>query len=145
MTNQKFMPDATPQERLQVLQDTAVRVEETKMYKPLSALELDIKREKLTENLISLDVANEAFELVKEQHKAKVKPLSAENAILITEVRTQQELVEGVFYHLPDYDNNIMVTYDAEGSVMNERRLRPDEKRGQSRLFTPVKKTGTEG
>lgn len=143
MTTQKFMPNADSQERLQVLQDTAVRVEETKMYIPLSALELDIMREKLTENLIALDVENEAFDLVKEEHKAKVKPLQAENAILITQVRTGQELRAGVFYHLPNYDTNTMCTYDSNGDCVNERRLRPDEKKGQSRLFVPIAKTGT--
>lgn len=144
MTKEKFMPNAEQQERLQVMQDTAAKVEETKMYKPLSQLELDIKREKLTENLIALDVENEAFDLVKEQHKAKVKPLSAENAILITEVRTGQELVEGTFYHLADYDNSLMLTYDTNGDCVQERRLRPDEKKGQSRLFVAKKKTGTD-
>lgn len=137
------MPEADYGERLQVLQDTSVKVEDTKMYVQLSTNELDIKREKLTENLIALDVEREAFDLVKEQHKAKVKPLSAENAILIAEVRTGQELREGTFYHIPDYENSVMKVYDEHGEPVLERRLRPEEKNAQTRLFIPNIKNGT--
>lgn len=124
-------------QNVEVLQNTADRVEETKYYVKLTPEELDQKREKLTENLINLDVENEAFELVKEEHKAKVKPLQAENAILITQVRTGQELRQGVIYHVANYDSGMMETFDSEGEMIGSRRLRPDEKKGQSKIFIP--------
>lgn len=147
MNKQKFMPElADDKDRLSSMQSMAAKVDETKRYVTLTPLELDIKREKLTENLIALDQENESFDLVKEEHKAKVKPLQAENSILITEVRTGQELREGTFYDIPDYESNLMVTYDNNGDWVAERRLRPDEKQGQSKMFIPKGfqgKTGT--
>lgn len=141
-----FRPDLSHNERIDILQNTSEKVEETNYYAPLTQEQLDIKRERLTENLISIDAATEEFEKVKADHKAKVNPLKAENAILLTEVRTGQELKKGVLYHMANYDTGMMETYDSDGYLVSTRRLRPDEKKGQSKLFIPggFKSTGTD-
>lgn len=135
---ERFMPDAEYQDRIQVLQDTAEKVENTDYYAQLSEEELGNKRQEFVDNAVKL---NELKLKLKEQSddlKGKMKPLDHLNNQLMYEVSTRQEKRSGNVYHIADYDNSEMATYDAHGECIARRRLTPAEKKGsQSRLFIP--------
>lgn len=131
------MPDANPQDRVQVLQDTAVKVENKEYYTPLTQADLDLKREQFTDNSIWLGNEKSKIKEIVDTHKENIKPQVEENAKLLYEITTKQEKREGILYHLPDYDNSVMTTYDENGEFVESRRLRPEEKTGQSRMFIP--------
>ncbi len=141
---QKFAPTLSDHERIQVMQDTAEKVEETEYLVPLTQEDLDIKREQFTDNSIWLGNENVKIKEAVSLHKDSIKPKATENAKLLQEITTKQEVKTGIIYHIADYDNSLMVTYDQQGDFVSSRRLRPDEKKGQSKLFIPSNiKTGT--
>ncbi len=137
---QKFMPDAPYAERMQVLQDTAEKIEQKEYYTPLTQSDLDLKREQFTDNSIWLGNEKAKIKELVDTHKQHIKPKAEENTKLLYEITTKQEKREGVIYHIADYDNSIMVTYDENGDFVESRRLRPEEKKGQSRMFVPTVK-----
>lgn len=134
--SKQFMPEERPDRRLQMLRDHADKMEETKYYKDLSQDELDVKREKLTDNMIKVSDFEDTLNEIKENYKEKMDPLKRETKELLSQVKTRKELVEGTLFHLADHENSIMETYDEKGDFVSSRRLRPDEK--QPKLF-PIK------
>lgn len=143
MNKQKFMPELTDnQDRVLALQEQASKVENTEYRIALTPEELDQRREQFTNNSIWLKEQADKFNDVKVEYKDKVKPKATENETLIDEIVTRQQRKTGTLYHIADHEESIMVTYDEAGEWVSERRLRPDEKKGQSRLFIPIK-TGT--
>jgi phage terminase Nu1 subunit (DNA packaging protein) len=134
--SKQFMPDERPDRRLQMLRDHADKTEETKYYKDLSQEELDIKRERLTDNLIKVSDLEDDLNVIKENFKEKMDPLKRETKELLGQVKTGKEQVEGTLFHIADHENSIMETWDEKGDFVSSRRLRPDEK--QPKLF-PIK------
>jgi hypothetical protein len=133
----QFMPDADPRTRIQVMQDTAEKIEETEYLVPLTQEALDLKREQFTDNSIWIGERTATIKEIVAEHKEAVKPKAEENAKLLQEITTRQEKKSGTLYHLPNYETGFMATYDQNGDLVGTRRLRPEEKKGQSKLFIP--------
>lgn len=139
---EKFMPELHDQrDRVQALQESAAKIEQKEYYTPLTQGDLDLKREQFTDNSIWLGNEKAKMKELVDTHKENIKPKAEENMQLLQEITTKQSKKEGIIYHVPDYDNGIMVTYDEEGEFVESRRLRPEEKKGQSRMFVPATKT----
>lgn len=86
-----FMPEILDSKaRLQILQDHADHVEETKYLKPLTQEELDLRREQLTDNSIKLGDLDEEKKEVMASFKEKIEPLKAGNKVLLRELRSRQ-------------------------------------------------------
>lgn len=116
------------------LQAMAHSIEEKSYYVNLSQDELDLRREKLTDNFIKAsDLGNQIKETVKSL-KAEQKPLLEENGKLLQTIKTKSEEIEGVLYHIDDQESGMMNSYDENGTFISSRRLRPDEK--QSSIFS---------
>lgn len=141
----QFQPALSQEERLQMLQDNADKIEETTYLVPLTQVDLDIKRETFTNNAIWLgEEAEKKAEFISE-YKHRIAPKAEENSVLLNEITTKQAKKTGKVYHVPDYSKSVMVTYDAEGYFVSSRRLTPEEKRGQSKIFDMIRKDGTNG
>lgn len=126
----QFMPDVKPAERLNILQQNADLVEQTTYQKPLTEEVLAEKKDTLTDNSIKLfDLEEEKKEAVK-IYKDKIDPLKKQNSKLLSEIRTGQETVEGTLFHMANFDDGMMETYDNEGFMIGSRRLKPNEKQG---------------
>jgi|GEM_PF-3986960 len=139
------MPElADQQDRVLALQEQASQVENTDYRIALTPEELDQRREQFTNNSIWLKEEADKFNEVKTEYKERIKPKAVENETLIDEIVTRQQKKTGTLYHIAEYESNVMVTYDEAGEWVSERRLKPEEKKGQSRLFIPVK-NGTNG
>ena len=133
----KFMPNSTNRERIQVMQDTAIKVEDDSYYVPLTQAALDQKREQFTDNSIYLGKKKAEIKELVDTLKEEIKPKVEESQKLLQEITTKQEKREGTVYHIPEYDRSMVISYDQDGEQVGERRMRPDEKNGQSRLFIP--------
>lgn len=57
-------------------------------------------------------------------------PINAQNKVLLTEIKTKQATKQGTIYHIADYGAGMMETFDAEGKLLWDRKLKPDEKQG---------------
>lgn len=133
---QKFMPELADQkDRVQALQEAATKIEQKEYYTPLTQADLDLKREQFTDNSIYLGNEKSKIKEIVDNHKETIKPKVEENTKLLYEITTKQEKREGVLYHIPDFETSVMTTYDENGDFVESRRLRPEEKNGQSRMF----------
>lgn len=133
----RFMPDATPNQRLQMLQENAAKVEQRIYQKPLTEDEVTARREKHTDNAIAFGDLEDAKKEALADFKAKMDPIKVESKQLLWEIRTKQAKVDGIVYMIPDFESKMMDTYDSEGELIESRRLRPDEKQG---LVSQMKK-----
>ena len=135
-----FMPELSPQERIQVLKNNADLIEETTYEKDLTQEELDAKREEFVDNSIKVSTFEDEFNEEKAKFKRKIDPLKMHNKILQQEVKTKKQKVKGVLFHMANHDTGYMETYEDTGEMIASRRLRPDEK--QARLYIPPKAVG---
>lgn len=132
------MPECTSaKERTMLLQDNAAKVEETTYQKNLSQDELAARREDLADNCIKLNQFEDELKEVKDGFKVKMDPLKVVNKTLLTEIKTKQSTIDGILYHVSNFEDSMMETYDAEGMLISTRRLRPEEK--QANIFSLAK------
>lgn len=136
----QFMPELSPKERTIALQEHASKIDQTTYQKPLSADELALRREDFVDNCEKLGKFEDELKAIKDDYKLKTEPLTRINKILLGEIKTRQTTVDGILYRLANQDEGMMETYDADGFLVETRRLRPEEK--QARLFV-AGKTGT--
>jgi hypothetical protein len=137
--NKDFMPDIPAEQRMQLLKDNCDDHEETTYFRELSQNELDIKREELTENLITVSKLDEVLDEAKVKYKAEANPLKLANKMLLTEVKTRRSEVTGILFHIADHESGVMETFNELGEFISSRRLKPHEK--QKRLFSVPGKT----
>jgi hypothetical protein len=126
----QFMPEANSKDRLIILQESAAKTEQTNYQKNLSAEELAARREDLADDCIKLNKYEDELKKIKDDFKIKMDPLKAANKIRLTEINTKQATFDGTLFHLANYEDGIMETYDNEGMLISSRRLRPEEKQG---------------
>lgn len=117
--------------RREIVRDNADNREITKYQKPLSTEELDSKRETLTENAIQLSILDDDLAEVKKEFKTKMDPLRSHNKVLLEQIKTKQETVEGPIYHFANHHTGFLETYDENGELLSTRKLRPEEKQGK--------------
>lgn len=129
-----FMPEATDQERLQIMRNHADNVEETTYDKDLTQDELDAKRETLVDNLIKVTTLEEELDGYKASYKGQIDPIKKKNKVLQQEVKTKKQRVKGTLFHMANHDTGFMETYEANGELFSTRRLLPEEK-APTRLF----------
>jgi len=129
----QFMPELTPDERLMVMQENSVKVEETTYQKILTEDELAIRHEELASNYIKLSSIDDEKKSVMADFKLRITPLAEANKTLLSEIKTKQTTVDGTLYHMANYEDGFMETYDHEGMLISTRRLRPEEK--QTNIF----------
>jgi hypothetical protein len=134
------MPEATTEERMRVLRDTADKMEETSYERELSADELDAKREQFVDNSIQVSNLEDELNEQKAKYKNEIDPIKLKNKTLQQEVKTKKTKVKGTLYHLANHEDGMMETYDHNGELISSRRLRPDER--QARLYIPPRAVG---
>lgn len=133
----QFMPEATEKERLMIMQENAAKIEQTTYQKVLTPDELAARREDLADNCIKLNEKEDDLNEIKSDFKAVMDPLKKTNKILLTEIKTKQSTIDGTLFHMANYDDGMMETYDNEGMLISSRRLRPEEK--QQNIFSLAK------
>lgn len=123
-----FLPEATPENRLLILQQNADEIEETTYFKTLTPDELDVKREQLTDNCISLSQFEDIKKDFLSDMKIKTDPLIKANKYLLIEIKNRHAEVKGRVFHMANYEAGYMESFNEAGELIASRRLRPDEK-----------------
>jgi len=135
-----FMPDVSPDERINILRNNADKVEQTDYEKELTEDELIAKREEFVDNSIDVSKLEDELAEKKKEYKNKIEPIKLINRSLQKEIKTKKKWVKGQLFHMADHVNGMMETWDETGELVSSRRLRPDEK--QARLYIPSKAVG---
>lgn len=131
-----FMPDATPNERLQALKNNADKIEENASYeRDLSEDELNVKRETFVDNSINVSKLEDELNAYKKAYKGKIEPIKIVNKGLQFEIKTKRTTEKGTLFHLANHDSGYMESYNEAGELISKRRLRPEER--QARLYIP--------
>lgn len=153
MNTTQFMPDATEQERLQVLQDTAIKVRNENYSAPLSKEEVANREREFYKNAIKIkDLQAEKKEMTKDISD-QIKAIELIKNNLHSEIHSEKATKDGILYEVPNYESGDLETYDKNGDLIELRKLTPFEKKGivkqgnQSKLFIPdagFSKTGSE-
>ena len=132
---QVFMPEVDDQYRLEVMRSNFESKFET-YYKQLTEEEIEAKQASVSKNWITIFKKENELKQIKARFKEELDPLKDDNIKMLTEIDTGQEQVDGELFFMPDYEKNIMITYDAKGQYVSQRRLKPGE--NQQRLgFQP--------
>lgn len=132
-----FMPDATPEDRLNILRNNADKIESTTYEKELTDEELDAKREEFVDNSIAVSKLEDELAEKKKEFKNKIEPLKLVNRSLQHEVKTKKKEVKGQLFHMANHIDSVMETYDETGELVSSRRLRPDEKQVRMQVVLP--------
>lgn len=137
--DQQILKDANRQERLQVLKDSAEKMESLTYPKVLTSDELSHLKSEYTKEAITLAKHDEGKKQFMENYKSEVKPLKLRLSAIMTQIRNKvEEVTEDVFL-IADQEENMMGYYNAEGILINSRPLLPDER--QFRIIdTTIKK-----
>lgn len=146
MTTERFMPELADQhDRLQCMIEQAEQVRTEEYWADLSQDELDLKNEQFAKNATELNKIEMKKKEAMDEFKLLMKPLELVYDNLLEEITMKKERRTGKLYDIADRDTSMMVTYDENGDMIASRRLTPEEKKGQSRLFIPntAARTGT--
>lgn len=142
-TKQLFMPDIDAAERRRILQDNADKVEQGSYFKVLNEEETLVLREELAEVSIKQRTLDQERKDMLAEWKERMEPVKRRKEVLIDNLRSGQEELEGNLYLIADHDAGDMLYYDGEGVLIKTRRLRPDERQVKIMSMLRPDKTGT--
>lgn len=131
-----FMPELSPEERLNILRNNADKVEQTDYEKELTEEELIAKREEFVDYSIDVSKLEDELAEKKKEFKNKIEPIKLINRGLQREIKTKKKVVAGFLFHMADHINGYMETWDETGELVSSRRLRPDEKQVRMQVVT---------
>ena len=133
MDVQTYMPHLPADERKWMLRENAVKIEQGSYYKPLAEDEKAANKDKLSENMQSVEDLEEQKKAFMDELNANLKSIKTANKSLLYQLRTGQKQCTGEQYMIPDHESGMMHIYDEDGELISSRRLRPDER--QARIF----------
>jgi hypothetical protein len=123
----QLLQEYSPEERLRIMRDNYESKHET-YYMPLDHEEIAAREQELSKNSIAIYKHTEELKKEKARFKSLIDPLSERNHDLMKEIDTGQAEANGELFFVPDFDEKVMITYDAKGEFISSRRLNPDEK-----------------
>lgn len=136
---QHLLQNEPHQKRLEVLKDSAEKVETFTYPKVLSAEEITKVREDYTQNAIRKAKLDEAKKEYSDNHNAEAKPIANEMKEQMQMIRSKVEEITEQVYHIADQDEGMMGYYNAQGKLVYQRPLLPNEK--QLRIIETSKKS----
>lgn len=141
MTILEQIANMSPLEKENFLREQATQIMGEATYnRPLTPEEMVVAKEEFTETSIVLTTKTEEFSEVKAEFKAEEKILKAELSHKLFMVRNGHEKMKGELFHFADQDLGTMTVLDKYGNVIEERKLRPNER--QTSIMSAMK-TGT--
>lgn len=119
-------------DKLRIMRDNYESSIET-YYRTLTPDEIAGREQELSKNSIDIFKLEKRLKEIKTEYKEKIDPLRDDNTRLMTEIDTGQVEHRGEVFFAPDYEQNLMITYDETGKFISERFLKPGE-RAQNRM-----------
>jgi len=103
-----------------------IKIQERYMRR-LTETEINNYRKEVADLSIEAEILEEEFQDVKDEHKAKLKPIKKGIRTALLLVRNKQIEDTREVYHVPNYNTGKMEIVDLTGDVIEKRNLTPDE------------------
>ena len=133
-----LLQDQGLKERLETLENSADKIEEFSYTKPFTPDQILVFKDDLSTAMIELNVFEDELKDVKDEFKAKMKPLKEQTRSLLTNIKNKAEFVSEKCYIM--IEGNEAGYYNADGILVYQRPLLPGEK--QKTVFS-VMREGT--
>lgn len=134
-TKSKIFQEVPEEQRAQIISDNAASVKENySIVHEFSKDEMTELRENYIEDSIELAEIEQELAIIKAEFKAKMAPVQGKMRTTMDKIKTKSETIKGTAYFMPDYVENEMYIYDGLGNLLDQRKLRNDEK--QSNIFS---------
>ncbi|MES2382632.1 MAG: hypothetical protein V4538_16405 [Bacteroidota bacterium] len=124
---QQLFKEIPDNEREAMLEANCLTTEEKDIQKYFSIDELTEMRATFLSNSIIVRKANEVLNKAKDENKAAVKAPLDQNEYLLKNIRLGFQEVTCQVYIFPDYENRMVGYYDNTGTLLESRRMRPEE------------------
>lgn len=125
--DQKLFQEIPENEREAMLEANCLNTEEKDIQKYFSVDELTQMRADFLANSIIVRKANEVLNKAKDENKAIVKAPLDQNEYLLKNIRLGFQEVSCQVYIFPDYENRMVGYYDNTGTLLESRRMKPEE------------------
>jgi len=137
----QLLQNETQSERKIVLRDTCLKMEEFTYSKQFTQEELTHKKDELSQQDIKLEKLEQEKKEVVADFAARIKAVKEDRLQTLNQVLTGAEEVTEQVYLLDDQEEKKIGYYNADGLLVYERPLMPDER--QLRIVDKVQLTGT--
>jgi len=124
----KILQNESPADRLEQLKSVAEKLEDFSYPRELTVGEIQELQSGLSQDMITVDRAEQELKIAKEVFKSEVKPIKQQIAKNLQMIRTQVEEVKEKVFLLKDLKEEKMGYYSKDGILVFERERRPDEK-----------------
>lgn len=124
----KILQNESQADRLEHLKSVADKLEDFSYPRELTVGEIQELQSGLSQDMITVDRAEQELKIAKEVFKSEVKPIKQQIAKNLQMIRTQVEEVKEKVFLLKDLKEEKMGYYSKDGILVFERELRPDEK-----------------
>lgn len=133
-----LLQNLSAKERLETLENSADKIEEFSYTKPFTPDQIAVFKDDLSTGMIELNQLEDELQGIKEQYKARMKPMKQQTRTLLTNIKNKSEFVsEKCFVMIEDNEAGY---YNADGVLVYQRPVLPGEK--QKTIFS-VQRTGT--
>lgn len=126
------------QERRDILEGIAYKVETDKYTKALTPEEQAHKKHLLAEVSIQLSELEAKKKEIMAELKAEFAEPLAEKKELLDVIRHKSERREGLLYYIDDQENGMMYIFDDNAECIESRAMRPDEKQTKIKSLNNV-------
>ncbi|MNE02795.1 hypothetical protein D3C80_952770 [compost metagenome] len=96
--------------------------------KKLTEEELADRKDTLTDLTISVSMLEDELKEHSKEIKDTIKPKKAKSKQLMKEIKAKSVVITGKLYKIIDEVNGQVGFYESTGELVNQRRLRPDER-----------------
>jgi len=131
----QLLKDKSPIEKIEILRNSADRLEDLAYTKPFTPEQLQCFKDDLSTTMIELNQKEEEFKDIRDAHKAEVKPLKTHTKQLLSNIKNKAEFVNEKCYVF--VEGNEAGFYNAEGILVYQRPLLPGE--GQKTVFSVLR------
>jgi hypothetical protein len=128
------LKELTPESRRELFVSEAFGTEELSFMKPLEDSELNALKDELAQTAIKRNMLEDEMAAMVEDYKARIKPLKEKFSETLEAIKNKSVETLGTVYLLQDFDNQMMHYVAEDGTVINSRRMKPDERQTQFRI-----------
>lgn len=122
--------DVPVEQRAQMLDDQAYKVEKMSLKRPFETAELSHFKDEISTKMINLSDKEEELADIKAKYKAEMKPEKDAVRKLLKNVRLGYEEYDDKVYQLANQTSGEMEYYTSDGKFVESRRLMPSERQG---------------
>lgn len=129
------------EKRAQILKDSCDKIEEMSYLRKYSIEETNEKRKELADISINLNDIEEELAKVRDEFKAKMKPMQEKFNTIRTNLKQGGEYRYGECYKFIDETEGMVGYYAPNGHLVHCRPVKPEER--QMTIFKTLSPTGT--